>query len=94
MDSRAFPLFTYDPGGASPSPSACRYRQPGAQGRLVQAGPTGTQFDFLSFARTEGRFAATLPQDGTPSPEIQATQADRLANWHTLQEMAGIKTGR
>ena len=25
------------------------------------------------------------------SPEIVATQADRLANWHMLQELAGLR---
>jgi hypothetical protein len=29
--------------------------------------------------------------DGSVTPEILATQDDRLAYWHTLQEMAGIR---
>ena len=45
--------------------------------------------DFLTFARSEGRFAPHFAADGTPTDEIVATQADRLANWRTLQELAG-----
>jgi hypothetical protein len=29
--------------------------------------------------------------DGSSTPEILATQADRLANWRTLQELAGLR---
>jgi hypothetical protein len=25
------------------------------------------------------------------TPEIEATQRDRLANWHTLQKLAGLR---
>jgi hypothetical protein len=52
--------------------------------------PDGSPDDFLAFALTEGRFAAHFAVDGTPSAEILATRADRLANWHTLQELAGL----
>jgi hypothetical protein len=53
----------------------------------------GTAVDFLAFARSEGRFAPHFAADGTPSPDIQATQADRLANWRTLQELGGQRSG-
>jgi hypothetical protein len=51
----------------------------------------GGTVDFVAFARTEGRFAPHFAADGTPSHELLATQADRLANWHLLQELAGIR---
>lgn len=44
-----------------------------------------------STARTEGRFAKHFGGDGSVTPEILATQADRLANWRTLQEIAGLR---
>lgn len=44
----------------------------------------------MALARTEGRFAGHFGPGGEPSPEIQATQTDRLANWRTMQELAGI----
>jgi pyruvate/2-oxoacid:ferredoxin oxidoreductase beta subunit/ferredoxin len=90
VDSRAFPLFTYDP-----------RRGPSMQQRLSLQGnpalrddwaklPDGTPIDFLAFARTEGRFAPHFGPDGTPTPEIEATNADRLANWKALQKLAGL----
>jgi hypothetical protein len=91
VESRAFPLLTYDP-----------RRGPGLAERLSLQGnpalaedwaslPDGTPLDFVSFARTEGRFAPHFAADGTPTAEILATQADRLANWRLLQEMAGAR---
>jgi pyruvate ferredoxin oxidoreductase beta subunit len=90
VDSRAFPLFTYDP-----------RRGPTLKERLSLQGnpypaadwstlPDGTIVDFLTFARTEGRFAPHFATDGTPSTEIRATRDDRLQNWRLLQEHAGV----
>ena len=95
VDSRAFPLFTYDP-----------RRGPTLRERLsLQGNPAlredwatradGTPVDFLAFARSEGRFAPHFGPDGSPSAEIIATQAERLANWRLLQELAGLlRTGQ
>ncbi|HEY6958104.1 MAG TPA: thiamine pyrophosphate-dependent enzyme [Candidatus Limnocylindria bacterium] len=90
VDSRAFPLFVYDP-----------RKGPTLKERLSLQGnpepktdwstqPDGAVVDFLAFARTEGRFAPHFAADGTPSAEIRATQEERLANWRALQELAGI----
>jgi pyruvate ferredoxin oxidoreductase beta subunit len=90
VDSRAFPLFSYDP-----------RRGPTLKERLSLQGnphpaadwsslPDGTIVDFLTFARTEGRFAPHFAADGTPSVEIHATREDRLQNWRTLRELAGL----
>ena len=53
--------------------------------------PDGTPVDFLAFARTEGRFAPHFVHEDQPTAEILATQADRLANWRMLQELAGLR---
>jgi pyruvate/2-oxoacid:ferredoxin oxidoreductase beta subunit len=90
VESRAFPLFSYDP-----------RRGPGIAQRLSLQGnpaqeedwarlPDGTVLDFSVFAQTEGRFAPHFAPDGSPSSEILATQDERLANWRALQELAGI----
>ena len=90
VDSRAFPLFTFDP-----------RRGPAIAERLSLQGnpqlaedwskqPDGSVFDFLDFARTEGRFADHFAADGTPSVEMLATREDRLLNWKLLKEMARI----
>ena len=90
VESRAFPLFTYDPRrGSELSRALVAAGQPRPP-RGLGALPDGSVVDFLAFARTEGRFAAHFDADGAPSPEIAATQADRLANWHALQELAGL----
>ena len=91
VDSRAFPLFTYDPRrGASVAERLSLQGNPEPKEDWSHL-PDGTQVDFLTFARSEGRFAAHFSGDGALTPEIEATQADRLANWHYLQELAGIR---
>ncbi|HXI45686.1 MAG TPA: thiamine pyrophosphate-dependent enzyme, partial [Candidatus Acidoferrales bacterium] len=91
VDSRAFPLFTYDPRkGESMAERLSLQGNPGIKDDWAKS-PDGTQIDFLAFARSEGRFRQHFGADGTPTPEILATQDDRLANWHSLQELAGIR---
>ena len=91
VDSRAFPLFTYDPRrGASMAERLSLTGNPATKSDWVTE-VDGTVVDFLTFARSEGRFAPHFGRDGTPTPEILATQDDRLANWHLLQELAGIR---
>jgi len=91
VDSRAFPLFTYDPRrGESMAERLSLQGNPTLRADWT-ALPDGTPVDFLTFARTEGRFAQHFAAHGTPTPEMLATQDDRLANWHSLQELAGIR---
>jgi pyruvate/2-oxoacid:ferredoxin oxidoreductase beta subunit/Pyruvate/2-oxoacid:ferredoxin oxidoreductase delta subunit len=89
VESRAFPLFTYDPRrGPTTAERLSLQGNPAIREDWAKA-PDGTPIDFLAFARTEGRFAPHFGTDGTPTSEIVATQADRLAAWRTLQELAG-----
>jgi len=89
VDSRAFPLFVYDPRkGATIRERLTLQGNPDPKADW-SALPDGTPIDFLAFARTEGRFAPHFAKDGSPTDEIRATQDDRLANWRTLQELAG-----
>ena len=90
VDTRAFPLFTYDPRrGASLAERLSLQGNPAIrEDWYVQ--PDGNVLDFVAFARTETRFAGHFGRDGSPSAEIQATTTDRLANWRQLQEMAGM----
>jgi pyruvate/2-oxoacid:ferredoxin oxidoreductase beta subunit len=93
VDSRAFPLFTYDPRrGPSVAERLSLQGNPAPQGDWASL-PDGTPVDFLTFARSEGRFAPHFAADGTPTPEIVATRDERLANWRLLQELAGIELG-
>jgi hypothetical protein len=52
---------------------------------------TEEPLDFIHFARSEGRFAKQFDKEGNPSETLMATQADRLAYWRLLQELAGIR---
>ena len=90
VDSRAFPLFTYDPRRGSRLSERLSLQGNPAIKEDWTKGPDGTIFDFVAFARTEGRFAQNFDKAGNPSAELQHTQEDRLQNWQTLQEMAGI----
>jgi pyruvate/2-oxoacid:ferredoxin oxidoreductase beta subunit/Pyruvate/2-oxoacid:ferredoxin oxidoreductase delta subunit len=92
VDSRAFPLFTYDPRRGATLAERLSLQGNPAQREDWFKTPDGTAIDFLTFARTEGRFHGHFPADGRPSPELLATNADRLANWRGLQEMAGLST--
>jgi pyruvate/2-oxoacid:ferredoxin oxidoreductase beta subunit len=92
VDSRAFPLLVYDPRkghrireclnlGGNPAMKEDWYVDP----------RTEKAVDFVSFARTEGRFSRHFNGDGTPKEFLLRSQEDRLQNWHRLQELAGIK---
>jgi len=90
VDSRAFPLFSYDPRKGATLKVRLSLQgnpRPAADWSTL---PDGTVVDFLAFARTEGRFAPHFAPDGTSSAEIRATQEDRLQNWRILQELAGV----
>src|SRR4051794_16730771 len=92
VDSRAFPLFTYDPRRGETLHERLSLQGNPALRDDWYGRPDGTLLDFVAFARTEGRFAPHFGADGAASMEIQATSADRLANWRLLQEMAGLKS--
>ena len=91
VTSRAFPLFTYDPRRGPREADRWSLQGNPALREDWAMGPDGEPDDFLAFARTEGRFAGHFATDGTPTPEILATQADRLESWRTLQELAGSR---
>ena len=89
VETRAFPLFTYDPRRGPTIAERLSLQGNPAPKDDWAALPDGTVLDFCAFARTEGRFAPHFGADGAPSAEMLATQEDRLANWRTLQELAG-----
>ncbi len=52
---------------------------------------TGEAVDFITFARTERRFAKPFRDEGTPPPALLAARDERLANWRRVQELAGYR---
>ena len=92
VDSRASPLFTYDPRRGERMRDRLSLQGNPAIREDWPRTPAGNPVDFLAFARTEGRFAPHFGADGAPTPEILETQRDRLEAWRTLQELAAIGT--
>jgi pyruvate/2-oxoacid:ferredoxin oxidoreductase beta subunit/Pyruvate/2-oxoacid:ferredoxin oxidoreductase delta subunit len=95
VDSRAFPLFVHDPRkGARLAERLSLQGNPAPKEDWARHPKTGEAIDFVAFARTEGRFARQFDADGRPSPALLLAQADRLANWRRLQELAGLLSAR
>ena len=90
VDSRAFPLFTYDPRrGATFAERLSLQGNPALREDWADV-PSGEPDRLPGVRAVGGPLRGPLRADGTPSSEILATQADRLANWRTLQELAGL----
>ena len=91
VDTRVFPLLTYDPRRGTTTKERLSLHGNPTIGEDWHTLPDGTIVDHLTFARTERRFAAHLDQDGSPTAELRATMARRSDQWRRLQEMAGIR---
>ena len=92
VESRAFPVFQYDPrNGDTIRDRLSLNGNPAQKEDWYTIKKTGETIDFTTFARSEGRFSKQFDKEGNPSETLLRAQADRLANWHLLQEMAGIR---
>ena len=92
VESRAFPVFNYDPRkGDTIRKRLSLQGNPAQKEDWYTVPKTGETIDFVTFARTEGRFAKQFDRAGNPSETLLVAQEDRLANWHMLQEMAGLR---
>ena len=91
VEARVAPLFSHDPRrGAAMSERLSLQGNPAIEEDRA-ALPDGTPIDLVAFARTEGRFAAHFAKDGRPSSELRGVEAERLAAWRSLQELAGVR---
>ncbi|HEY1341886.1 MAG TPA: thiamine pyrophosphate-dependent enzyme [Bryobacteraceae bacterium] len=91
-DSRTFPVFIYDPRkGPRFKDRLSLVGNPNVKEDWYIHPKTGEPVDFVTFARTEGRFAKQFDKEGNPSATIVSTRQERLENWRMLQELAGIK---
>mgnify|MGYP001207067722 CR=1 FL=1 len=91
MESRAFPIFIYDPREGERIKDRLSLRgNPAVNDDWYTIRKTGETVDFINFARSEGRFAKHFDADGNPSDALMMAQDDRLENWRQLQEMAGV----
>lgn len=92
VESRAFPLLVYDPRrGPRVKDRLDLGGNPAVREDWAKEAKTGELVDFISFARTEGRFAGQFDRDGHPSAALNVAREDRLRNWRILQELAGLR---
>jgi pyruvate-ferredoxin/flavodoxin oxidoreductase len=91
VESRAFPLLVYDPRKGDRIRECLSLQgNPLMKEDWFMNPKTGEPIDFVAFARTEGRFARHFT-GGRPDESLMLAQEDRLANWHRLQELAGMR---
>ncbi|HTS30090.1 MAG TPA: thiamine pyrophosphate-dependent enzyme [Bryobacteraceae bacterium] len=91
-DSRSFPIFIYDPRkGPRIKDRLSLVGNPNVKDDWYVNPKTGEPVNFVTFARSEGRFAKHFDKDGNPSATLLMAQEERLENWHLLQELAGIR---
>lgn len=91
VDTRAFPVLIYDPRkGNKIAERLSLQGNPASKEDWYRNPQTGEVYDFITFARTEGRFSKHFDKDGNPSPLLLEAKQDRLENWRILQELAGI----
>ncbi len=92
VETRAFPLFIHDPRkGQRLRERLSLVGNPAHKEDWCMRSNSEKPVTFIDFARTEGRFAKQFDAAGNPSSALLRTQEDRLQNWRTLQELAGIR---
>ena len=92
VETRAFPIFIYDPRKGEKIRERLSLVGNPAQKEDWWMPPQGDRpLTFVDFARSEGRFAKQFDKDGNPSSSLLRTQAERLQNWRLLQELAGLR---
>jgi hypothetical protein len=92
VESRAFPLFIFDPRKGEKIRERLSLVGNPAQKEDWWTPPKAAKpLTFIDFARSEGRFAKQFDKDGRPSAGLLHTEEDRLRNGRMLQELAGLR---
>ncbi len=92
VESRTFPLITYDPRkGSRIRECLSLHGNPAMKEDWYIDPKTNAPLDFVTFARTEGRFARHFDANGNADEYLLRAQQDRLENWRRLQELAGLR---
>ncbi|HAB17733.1 MAG TPA: thiamine pyrophosphate-dependent enzyme [Verrucomicrobiota bacterium] len=92
VDTRTFPVLLYDPRkGSKISERLSLQGNPASTEDFFIEPKTNEVYDFVMFARSEGRFAKQFDAEGNPSETILASRQERLDNWRVLQELAGLR---
>ena len=98
VDTRPFPVLIYDPRKGDKIAQRLSFQgNPSEKTDFFIEPKTNEVYDFIRFARTEGGREvsrvltnAATDKDGNPSGTLIKAKQERLDNWHTLQELAGI----
>ena len=91
VDTRAFPLMSYDPRkGDTIRERLSLQGNPAVNEDWWQNPKSGEQVDFIDFCRSEGRFSKHFDKEGNPSELLLKAKQERLENWKQLQELAGL----
>ncbi|HUG67357.1 MAG TPA: thiamine pyrophosphate-dependent enzyme [Pirellulaceae bacterium] len=91
VDTRAFPLMSYDPRkGDTIRERLSLQGNPAVNDDWWQNPKSGEQVDFIDFCRSEGRFSKHFDKEGNPSELLLKAKQERLENWKQLQELAGL----
>ncbi len=94
-ETRTFPVFTYDPRrGETIRERLSLAGNPDVKKDWQVERKTGEASDFITFARTEGRFAKQFDAEGNPSEALLHAREERLSYWRILQGLAGIEVER
>ncbi len=92
VESRAFPLFTYDPRKGDAVSQRLDIKTNPAWDKDWWTRPkTGEVVDWVSWARSERRFAKHFDAAGKGDAALLAAQDERLRNWRRIQELAGVR---
>ncbi|MCX5920856.1 MAG: thiamine pyrophosphate-dependent enzyme [Candidatus Melainabacteria bacterium] len=96
VKSRAFPLLIYDPeAGATLKQRISLEGNPSpTRDWVIEKTADGTEvpYNFMSWAKTEGRFKKHFDDKGNPlSESLLLATKDRLDNWRLLQQLAGVE---
>ncbi len=92
VESRTFPLITFDPRKGDRIRDCISLQgNPALKEDWYTDPKTKQPLDFVAFARTEGRFVRHFDADGNPDEYLLRAQQDRLDNWRRLQELAGLR---
>ncbi len=98
MDTRTLPALIYDPRKGEKIAQRLSFQgNPSEKTDFFIGSKTNEVYDFIRFARTEGGWkvgrvltSAATDKDGNPSETLLKAKQERLQNWRTLQELAGI----
>ncbi|OIO55270.1 MAG: thiamine pyrophosphate-binding protein [Alphaproteobacteria bacterium CG_4_10_14_0_2_um_filter_63_37] len=90
VESRAFPVFIYDPSAGRTMKQKLSLQGNPSVDRDWHVRKDGTKVDFIEFARSEGRFRKHFGKEGQPTELLLASKQERLENWWQLQDLAGV----